>query len=122
MSYQLFLDDVRVPSSVKWVEIPLGPWEIVRSYNAFVNIITKRGLPTFISFDHDLAECDQNVHGKPYSEYKEKTGFHCAQWLVEYCLNNKLSCPDFTVHSMNPVGAENIRSLLRNFMLNNPHQ
>jgi len=117
MSYKLFLDDERIPQKVFWVPLPLGPWVIVRSYNEFVEHITKNGLPEFISFDHDLSFEDQNVGGKSPDEYKEKTGMHCAHWLVNFCLDNNLKCPNFTVHSMNPVGARNIRCLLQDFII-----
>jgi len=123
MSYQLFLDDERNPLDVKWVIIPLGPWVIVRNYKDFVKTITTQGLPTFISFDHDLA--DEQVHdymvqgrfsGKlNYDSYKEKTGMDCAKWLVEYCLDKKLTLPNYVVHSMNSVGVTNITALLKRF-------
>ena len=48
-------------------------------------------------------------------EYFEKTGYDCAKWLVEYCLNNDLDLPFCFVHSMNPVGKDNINHLLKNY-------
>ena len=38
---KLFLDDLRYPKEVKWIDIGLGPWEIVRSYDEFVKFILK---------------------------------------------------------------------------------
>lgn len=119
MSYKLFLDDERLPYQVKWVEMPLGPWVTVRSHDDFVKHIMQHGLPSFVSFDHDLAAVHyvQGMLGKPptYSEYKEKTGYESAKWLVEYCMEYQLGFPDYQVHSMNPVGAENIRGYIENF-------
>jgi hypothetical protein len=119
MSYRLFLDDERMPKDVKWVELPLGPWEIVRSYEAFVKTITEKGMPTFISFDHDLADEHYKEYigtGKvDYNTCKEKTGFHCALWLVDYCLDKPAKLPLYVVHSMNSVGRENINGLLAQF-------
>ncbi|TZF81763.1 hypothetical protein FW774_17045 [Pedobacter sp. BS3] len=89
---RLYLDDLR--------PIPQGFIEL-RSYKAFVKFISENGLPQFISFDHDLGE--------------EKSGYDCAKWLVEYCLNTNLPLPKFEVHSQNPVGRENIEKLLYNF-------
>ncbi len=106
--YKLFLDDERKPSQVKWVPMPLGPWVIVRDYATFVDYITKNGIPAFVSFDHDLAD----------GTFKEKTGFHCAQWLVEYCLDKDLPFPEYQVHSMNPIGKENIRQYIESFNRN----
>ena len=54
MSYSLFLDDCRMPHQVNWVRIPDVEYEIVRSYEDFVAKIEKKGLPEFVSFDHDL--------------------------------------------------------------------
>lgn len=89
----IYLDDLR--------PIPDG-FIGLRSYGEFVAWITKHGLPDFISFDHDLGP--------------DETGYDCAKWLVDYCLDRKQSMPDFAVHSQNPVGKENIQKLLENFI------
>lgn len=113
----LFLDDIRYPIEAYHYtrqDIFLRKdWYIVRSYEQFVDRILEKGLPEMISFDHDLAE----IHYlKPDSdEYIEKTGYDCAKWLVEYCMDYYLDLPKFYCHSMNPVGKENIESLLKNF-------
>jgi hypothetical protein len=54
----IFLDDERIPTDVTWAILPkTGHWHIVRNYDQFVELL--KGLdeaPTFIAFDHDLAE------------------------------------------------------------------
>lgn len=90
---KIYLDDLR--------PIPEG-FVGLRSYAEFVSHITQNGLPAFISFDHDLG--------------LEESGFDCAKWLVEYCMDHYQKLPDFLVHSQNPVGKENIELLLFNFM------
>jgi hypothetical protein len=107
------------------VELPLGPWEIVRNYQQFVDHITKNGLPSFVAFDHDLA--DEHYRPSMYNKdghytnyytdgtFKEKTGYDCAKWLIEYCINNNRIFPEYEVHSMNPIGKINIRSIVENF-------
>ena len=110
MGYNLFLDDVRSPMCLGL----LISWETVKNYNAFVNIITDKGLPDFISFDHDL--CWEDIDKDPFSEsFVEKTGMDCAKWLVEYCTKNKLSLPKWQVHSLNVDGKKNIISLLKSY-------
>ena len=109
MSYKLFLDDERMPGHATWIALPAGPYVIVRTYLQFTNYIIAHGLPEFVTFDHDLAEC----HYAAFSRGEEytgdvPTGLDCAKWLVEYCRNIDLPFPDFLVHSMNPIGAENI--------------
>jgi hypothetical protein len=96
-------------------------WIVVKNYDEFVNYISTNGLPYLISFDHDLADehYDQSLYLTNYDDmsksFKEKTGLDCAKWLVDYCLDNSLKLPKFVVHSMNPVGAENISSYLKAF-------
>jgi hypothetical protein len=114
MSYRLFLDDERMPKQVTWVNLPLGPWVIVRDYDEFVKCIMTNGLPEFVTFDHDLA-IEHYIPEVKEEEYTEKTGMDCAKWLVDYCLDNGSKLPNFEVHSKNPAGAANIRSLLQNF-------
>jgi hypothetical protein len=127
MSYRLFLDDERLPHHVKWIELPLGPWQVVRSYDAFVAHIAIHGLPSHVSFDHDLgpqayadiagfvaAKAGPGAYDALYrDEKREKTGYHAARWLAEHCVKYALPLPTWTVHSMNPIGRENIESVLR---------
>ncbi|WP_363315998.1 cyclic-phosphate processing receiver domain-containing protein [Chryseobacterium sp.] len=109
----LFLDDIRYPAEVyQYTQQGIflrKDWHIVRNYDQFVNRILKKGLPEMISFDHDLA--DENYR----KSNAEKTGYDCVKWLIDYCLDNGIDLPKFYCHSMNPVGKENIISLLKNF-------
>lgn len=84
---KIFLDDLRNP--------PDHSWAVVRSYEQFVDWIERHGVPEVISFDHDLGD------GVP-------TGMDCAKWLVA----TERPIKNFLVHSANPPGAANIRSLL----------
>lgn len=84
---KLFLDDCR--------KAPDYTWDVVRNYDQFVAYIQLHGVPDIISFDHDLGQ----------EESVEKTGYDCAKWLVERGL---LPSKGYYVHSMNPVGKDNI--------------
>lgn len=118
MTYKLYLDDMREPVHT-YKTSKNSDWVIVKNYNEFVETITKNGMPFLISFDHDLGleHYNEGINGLPpkYDEYKEKTGFHCAKWLVEYCLDNNLKLPAYNVHSANTIGRENIFSYLESF-------
>lgn len=110
MSYKLFLDDERIPRDVTWISIGLGPWEVVRNYDEFVDTIKTHGLPSHVSFDHDLADAHYAACFEGSHNYgPEKTGYDCCKWLVEYVAEHNLKFPEYTVHSMNPVGTQNIR-------------
>lgn len=103
----LYLDDVRVPL-VRGVDL-------VHNYDEFFAYLTSHEMPEVISWDHDIseehyptaAEGDRDVI--PYETYKDKTGFHCALYVVE----NSLPLQLWSVHSLNPAGGNNIRRLLR---------
>lgn len=129
---KLFLDDMRVPSEcIGYMPMRIGDkstiyystdWVIVRDHYQFVNWITNNGLPDFISFDHDLS--DEHYSSTMYiSEdlYQDAikgtapTGYDSAKWLIEYCIKNNQALPNWTVHSMNPIGVERIQRLLLNF-------
>lgn len=103
---KLFLDDIR---TVDMVYPNASHWEfhVVRNYADFVDYITEKGLPDFISFDNDLG-LDEAGNVAP-------DGYAAAKWLVyesEYDLRNL----QFHVHSANPVAAEQIRGLLNNYI------
>lgn len=126
----LFLDDIRHPHEVyRYTQQTIflqKEWELVRSYKEFVKWISKNGMPDFISFDHDLADIHDTTYHLTTDDEKskewqdpqlhiEKTGYDCAKWLVDYCLDNNYDCPKFYCHSMNPVGREKINGLLEQF-------
>lgn len=138
-TYKLFLDDYRYPEDCtnymhRAVYNDAEPWIVVKDYQGFVFTIEqmhKDGQwPKLISFDHDLAdvhyipEKDWDVWDMQTSDdsakyYKalehgnvsEYTGYHCAEWLIKYVKEHNLSMPAFLIHSMNPVGARNIKAL-----------
>lgn len=105
----IFLDDYRVPQDVRWIALPFVEWTIVRSYDEFVSLVsslTKQ--PKFIAFDHDLAD----AHYRGDFSTGARTGYDCAKFLLSVCEEKNWSVPKYTVHSLNPVGAQNIRNLL----------
>jgi hypothetical protein len=114
----LFIDDERKPKDVTWILIGgVGfwgaNWDVVRSLPEAKKWVLENGFPDVISFDHDLGEAH---YGGDYSD--GKTGYDFAKWLVEYDLDTNTMPKDFrfTVHSLNPIGAENIRNLLEGYI------
>ncbi len=133
MKRLLWLDDTRNPLEDDWLVFsPIEqPFKVfwLKSYYEFVDWITAYGLPDAICFDHDLGdnfelrEKGQFEHWFNVVENREYTGKDCANWLVDYCLDNNLDLPKYNIQSANPVGKENIKSLLENFQKfkdNNP--
>jgi hypothetical protein len=127
MKTLLWLDDIRDPLQDDWLVFsPITPTEVVwvKSYQQFVDWIIKNGLPEAICFDHDLGmEVALAARAEGMSKRKsrvlkqqEKTGFDCAKWLVDYCLDTDKPLPLYNIQSANPVGKENIDSLLKNFI------
>ena len=92
----IYIDDMRQPL------IPNALW--VKSYDeaiaALIDTTDLMDIDDFISlvvdFDHDLGE--------------GKTGYDVAKWLIDNSYIGK-----FRIHSMNPVGANNIRQLLKHY-------
>lgn len=121
--YLLILDDLRSISDVRLlVKLPNDLTTIlVKNYKEFKDFILENGISRLftVSFDHDLSDVHygHGLHGDeiPYDTYKEKTGYDCAQWLVWYCDDRGLTFPEYTVHSMNPVGRENIISYIESY-------
>lgn len=99
MTYRLFIDDIRDPSSPDWV--------IARDSATAISIIEANGCPAEISFDHDLGGDD--------------TAIPVVKRLVELDLDaaGAYIPPHFhfTVHGANPVGRENIRALLAQYLI-----
>jgi hypothetical protein len=134
MKALLWLDDIRDPKDTIWidwmVDNGINPNEFnitwVKSYDEFTNWIKKNGLPSLICFDHDLGEdvakgrVSKGMSKRQARILKRETlsGFDCAKWLIEFCLDNLINAPEFKIQSANPVGAENIKGLIENFRKN----
>jgi len=103
---KLFLDDIRDVEMIYPREM-VSEFDVVRSYDAFVEYIQEYGLPDFISFDNDLGLNDK---GKLAPD-----GYAATKWLV-YESGINLKDLEFAVHSANPVAAEQIRGLLENYI------
>ncbi len=101
---KLYLDDIREPDNADYV--------VVRSFDEAMSFVLERGVPEFISFDHDLGCSDD---GRIYP-----SGYDLAKWLVESDISGLIAIPDnftFAIHSQNPVGSKNIEMLLSRYML-----
>lgn len=107
----IWLDDIRDPfDNIKYYkdipDISIIKW--IKTYNEFINYINNNGIPYAICFDHDLGDFNNNDY--------DKTGYDCAKYLVDYCLNNCLYIPKYyNIQSSNPVGKQNIINILENY-------
>ena len=124
----LFLDDERKPGDVTWCELPSAKYAVVRNYDEFVRHVITFGVPKFVAFDHDLADFHYRVMAaeaasftfddgdlkKTFDYGPEKTGYDCAKWLVEFCEERGLKFPDYTIHSLNPIGKLRISNYIDN--------
>lgn len=120
MSYNLFLDDQRKPSDVKWIDLPLVDWTVVHHFGEFVNTIKKLGIPRFVSYDCDL--CDAHYaayhkykHSYPlhYKEFAFPCGIHCVEFLIKVCEESKRPHPPYIIHSMNQYGGGYMDNLIK---------
>jgi len=128
MSYNLFLDDIRKPKDA-WLydqnitlidASGIDNWATVRDYTEFTFMIRTMGIPTVVSFDHDLHfehmrhyfDVVQTTGLVEYGNLKHKTGLACAQYLIDACCESKVPLPKCYVHSANEVGRDNIKKLL----------
>ena len=101
---KLYLDDIRTPKDDDFI--------IVRSFQEAVKFVQQNGIPNYISFDHDLG-CDEigNIL---------KSGYDFAKWLVDMDIENIHKFPNnftFDIHRANPIGKNNIKSILNNYLL-----
>jgi hypothetical protein len=141
MKYKIYLDDVRTPINKK--NEGVEEWIVVRSYDEFVNKIQEVGFDNvdLISLDHDLGDAAMSEYFNnvspnyklDYDNIKEKTGYDCAKWLVDYFYDNNpnrltmnrfdkrnfpIKFPTVYTHSANPIGSANIMGYINNFLMN----
>jgi hypothetical protein len=87
----------------------LGPWVLARSCEEAIHEIDARGLPNFVSFDHDLCDEREGYDGKKVAEY-----------IVNRDRIDRSLPSDFAyeVHSWNGRGAIRIESFLESYLSN----
>lgn len=83
---KVYFDDLREP--------PDDTWVVIRDIATFQDYVVKNGVPKFISFDHDLGGDERAIDA--------------IKWMIE----KELEIYQWQIHSANPVGAENMKSLL----------
>ncbi len=99
--WRLFLDDERDPTP------DLGHVDIARDCDEAISLVEEFGVPSLISFDHDLGRLPGSKIAKPVA-----TNF--LHWLIEMDLDGELKLIDVKrviVHSANFSGASNIIGL-----------
>lgn len=100
----LWVDDARNPMEDDWMNFsPIGRnckviW--AQSYQEAIDFLEKEW-PDAICLDHDLGE--------------EKSGYDIAKYIVDRCIDEGKKLPEFASQSANPVGRENIITLLSNY-------
>lgn len=92
----LWLDDMRTPPDSSYI------W--LKDYDIFVDFVREIGSQIskcIVHFDHDLG--------------LGKSGYDCAKWLIDWCLDNDYPAPDYDIQSSNPVGRKNIESVFETY-------
>ena len=128
---KIFLDDIRNPQEcVSYMGkrigaltyLYMGKWIVVRNYEQFVDIIANNiNIITHVSFDHDLGEdvakelVESGLSKRQARKRKKElmSGYDCAKWMKDYYKSKNKQLPTMFVHSMNPVGTENIINLFK---------
>ena len=106
----IWLDDERNPDEPQWQAwqvrwSPIGHIGVdvvwLKSFKEFKLYLLSNPWPDAICFDHDLG--------------LEESGYDCAKYLVNLCIEKDIDIPAFAIHSMNPVGKNNIEAVLINY-------
>ena len=101
--YKIFFDDLRTVDMV-YKNPEDWDFEVIRNIDDFKNTILDKGVPEFISFDHDLGKDD---NGNVVDAYQ------ALKWMV-FDLELDLRNMDYKIHSANPLALEKIYCLIKN--------
>ena len=119
-TYNLFLDDLRVPTDCglyidekRYIEFD---WLVVKSYSEFKSVIEEKwqngAFPSIVSFDHDLDHehydpsmfVSSEAYENAYKGFTIPTGRKAAEYLVHFCREKQIALPECLIHTMNPAG------------------
>ena len=112
MNYYLYIDDIREDLSFcdtlplvddkHWDPVLLRSYQEVEDF--LINCYDCENDTIFLDLDHDLGEFDANNN--------EKTGYDICKLIIN---SSPIWIYGFHIHSMNPVGAQNMRQLLTHY-------
>ena len=97
----IWLDDWRSPDVPDMYRETVA-W--VKDYESFVEQVKVFGDKIGqckVYFDHDLG--------------MGKSGYDCAKFLVEWCMEKGYDVPDYDIQSANPIGRKNIESVFETY-------
>lgn len=121
---KIFLDDVRTPQQVYGE----NSWTTVRNYDEFIKLVDscfENNIPiNMVSFDHDLAQehykdlfdSYKEMRDLNYEGYEEKTGLDALKYFLNKIGRTFNKEYVIRIHSMNPVGKENMYRYIDDFM------
>ena len=92
MTYWLYLDDIREPPALSAGD----KYIVLRSSQEAISYVKQHGIPEYMSLDHDLGGDD--------------TTMVFLRWLSDEYYDEQI--PTYVVHSSNPVGKQNIISIM----------
>jgi hypothetical protein len=97
---RIYLDDLRNPPLFDSLTGEPVKWDqVVRNGRDMIALV-ETGKISFISFDHDLGE-------------NTPTGYDVAKRIEALAAAGKIKPIDYTIHSANPVGANNIDAAMK---------
>ncbi len=120
----VFVDDRKFPK----VKLEgYGNWIWLKSYVDLVEYLSYRGIPEYISFDHDLHEEHERdfernelagIAAIEYEGFEHATGLRCIQYLCEFAELNGLPLQTIGIHCANerPMGALNMYTAAKEFI------
>lgn len=97
MSYKLFIDDERYPTTPDWM--------VARTSYDAIWMVENYGMPTEIAFDHDLGGEDTTMVFLKWLEQKLMEEF------VAFPINFK-----YSIHSQNPIGAKKVKLYMEDLL------
>ena len=106
---KIFLDDERNPNFLfifGFEPEDYSDMVVIRNSQDMIEHVKIHGMPTYISFDHDLGGDD--------------TSRVFIKWLIDELLDGRITLPTdfgYFVHSQNPIGAKWIREVMADLIM-----
>lgn len=102
----IFLDDFRKPN--KYVNVNVNrvyqAYDADEFYSLVEKLYNKYSRIDEVWFDHDLGDATKG------------TGYECAKYLVDFCIEHNMDLPEYHIQSANQVGKANIDSYLKSYI------
>ena len=78
-------------------------------------MLSRYRIHSFDSRLHQSHYLSVNQSNIDFDKMEIKCGYHCLEWLIQYCEGKKINLPKILIHSQNKEAVKGMETLIKEF-------